>query len=163
MLKMSLSQSDAFRASWIFFASPTERAKLVSAAKNVLLVSFVLPYLAFVALVLMFFTENVPHLLVHLVVVGLVSHLVLQIITFVDPELPFSKPHMKGRSSTRVFIILAVVTMGSVVFPLLAPLVYRTTLRITITLVTLAGLSVLLDRLTRLRVATLADKLEFEG
>ena len=163
MLKMSLSQSDAFRASWIFFASPIERAKLVSAAKNVLLVSFVLPYLAFVALVLAFFTENVSHLLVHLVVVGLVSHLVLQIITFVDPELPFSKPHMKGRSSTRIFIILAVVTVGSVVFPLLAPLVYRTTLRIAVTLLVLAGLSLLLERMTRLRVESLSDKLEFEG
>ena len=163
MLKMSLSQSDAFRASWIFFASPIERAKLVTAAKNVLLVSFVLPYLAFVALVLVFFTDNVGHLLVHLLVVGLVSHLVLQIITFVDPELPFSKPHIKGRSSTRVFIILAIVTMGSVVFPLVAPLVYRTTFRISITLAVLAVLSLLLDRMTRARVAVLSENLEFEG
>ena len=163
MLKMSLSQSDAFRASWIFFASPIHRATLVSATKNVLLVSFVLPYLAFVALVLVFFTDNVPHLLVHLLVVGLVSHLVLQIVTFVDPELPFSKPHMKGRSSTRVFIVLAIVTMGSVVFPLVAPIVYRTTLRIAVTLLVLAGLSLLLDRMTRLRVEVLADNLEFEG
>ncbi len=163
MLKLSLSQSDAFRASWIFFASPADRARLVTAAKNVLLVSFVLPYLIFVAAVLVFFTDNVAHLLVHLLIVGLVSHLVLQVITFVDPVLPFSKPHMKGRSSTRVFMILAIVTIGSVAFPLLAPVVYRTTSGIVIALMTLLGASVLLDRLTRARVSTLAAKLEFQG
>ena len=163
MLKMSLTQSDAFRASWIFFASPTERATLVTAAKNVLLVSFVLPYLAFVSLVLVFFTDNVPHLLVHLLVLGLVSHLVLQVITFVDPVLPFSKPHMKGRSTTRVFVILAIVTIGSIGFPLLAPLVYRTTLGIAGALLTLGAISLLLDRLTKVRVTALAEKLEFEG
>ena len=38
MLKMNLSRSDAFRASWIFFSCPIDRTRMVRAAKNVLVV-----------------------------------------------------------------------------------------------------------------------------
>ena len=163
MLKMSASQSDAYRASWIFFSSPTERFRLVTAAKNVLLVSFVLPYLAFVAVVLSFFTSHVPHLLIHLLVVGLMSHLVLQAITFADPELPFAKPNIKGRSSVRVFVVITVIAVASIAVPRLAPLLYSTTTGIVGTVLGLVALSVILTRLTRLRVERLAERLEFQG
>ena len=52
MLKMNLGRSDAYRASWIFFATPADRTRLVRAAKNVLVVTFLVPYLLCVAAVL---------------------------------------------------------------------------------------------------------------
>jgi hypothetical protein len=163
MLKMSLGRSDAFRASWIFFACPIDRTKLVRAAKNVLVVSFLLPYMLFVAAVLAYFTVNLWHLAVHLLVVGLISHLLLQLITLLDPELPFSKPMAKGRSSTRVFVVSAAVGFGAVFFPLAGPVIYASPARIVVTVVILVGISVLMERLTRVRVEAQAEKLEFEG
>ena len=66
MLKMNLGRSDAFRASWIFFACPIDRTLMVRAAKNVLVVGFLLPYMLMVGVVLSFYTTNVVHLIVHL-------------------------------------------------------------------------------------------------
>jgi hypothetical protein len=163
MLKMNLARSDAFRASWIFFACPMDRTKMVRAAKNVLVVGFLVPYILVVAVVLAFLSANLWHLAIHLLVVGLISHLVLQVVTLIDPELPFSKPLQKGRSSTRVFILIVVVGMGSVLLPLLSPLVYGSAWATSILLVVLVGLSVLLERMTRLRIEAQAAKLEFEG
>ena len=163
MLKMSLERSDAFRASWIFFACPSDRTRLVAAAKNVLVVTFILPYLVCVGLAVAYFSENFLHLLVHLTLIGLLSHLVLQFITFVAPELPFSQPLVKGRSSTRVFVLSMLVAIGAVLFPLLASLIYRSTWATVGTFVVVIAVTVAMERLTRLRIEAQTAKLEFEG
>jgi len=163
MLKVNLSRSDAFRASWIFFSSPTDRTRLVLAAKNVLVVTFIIPYLCLVALALTWFTASVPHLFVHLFVVGLLSHLVLQIITVINPELPFSRPASRSRSSTRVFVIVMIVSFGAIFFPLLGPVIYRTPLRMIASVLVLVSTSVLLERVTRARIEAQAARLEFEA
>ncbi len=163
MLKMNLGRSDAFRASWIFFASPSDRVRLIRAAKDVLVTTFLLPYIVCVAIVVSFFTENVPHLLIHLALIGIISHLVLQVITLIDPELPFSKPMAKSRTSTRVFVLVGCVSFGAVFFPLVSPLVYRSSLAIALTFGSLIGVSILVERLTKLRIENQTAKLEFEG
>ena len=163
MLKMNLTRSDAFRASWVFFSCPVDRTAMVRAAKNVLVVGFLLPYLLVVAVVLAFLSSYRLHLAIHLLIVGLLSHLVLQIVTLLEPELPFSKPTQKGRSSTRIFALMAVVGVGTVILPLAAPLIYRSSVATIIVMAPLAGASVLLERLTRLRIERQAAELEFEG
>jgi hypothetical protein len=136
---------------------------MVQAAKNVLVVAFLLPYILIVGVVLSFYTTNVWHLAVHLTVVGLISHLSLQMITFFDPELPFSKPAQKGRSSARIMMVMMTVGIGSVVLPAAATVMYRNSIVTTVLVATLVGLSVLVERLTRLRVEAHASMLEFEG
>ncbi|HYN09087.1 MAG TPA: hypothetical protein VES67_17020 [Vicinamibacterales bacterium] len=163
MLKLNLSRSDAYRASWIFFATPADRVRVVQSSKNILVVTFLLPYLALVGLVLAYFSTNVLHVAVHLLVITLVSHLVLQIVTFVEPELPFAKPMVKGSASTRVFGIIVLVVIVASVLPHLAPLIYRST---AVTVAGIAGLvllSLLIDRFTRLRIEAQTAGLEFEG
>jgi hypothetical protein len=163
MLKMQLARSDSFRASWIFFSSPMDRTRMVQSAKNYLLVGFLLPYLVVVGIVLAYFSEQRMHLAVHLLVIALFSHVVLQIITIVDPVLPFSKPVQKGRGSTRVFAIVFAVSIGSTILPVVTTLIYRTVLGTTMLFVFLGQASVILERLTRVRVEAQAEKLEFEG
>jgi len=163
MLKMNLGRSDAFRASWIFFACPADRTRLIRAAKNVVVVTFLAPYIAVVAAVAGYFSPNVLHLVIHLTMIGLLGHLVLQVITLVDPELPFSKPLAKGRSSTRVFVLSFCVAIGAMFFPLVAPVIYRTPIAILAAFTAVIGISVALERLTRVRVEAQSGKLEFEG
>jgi hypothetical protein len=163
MLKLQVGRSDNFRASWVFFSCPIDRTRLVRATKNVLVLGFLLPYIVVVGIVLSFYTVSVPHLLVHLTVVGLISHLVLQVVTFLDPELPFAKPLQKGRSSGRVFSLMVVISVGVFLLPIAAPVIYRTVTGIAILMLTLVGSSVLVERLTRLRVEAQASRLEFEG
>lgn len=163
MLKLNLARSDSYRASWIFFASPSDRARIVQASKNILVVTFLLPYLTVVGVLLAYFTTNIPHLIVHLLVMVLVSHLVLQLVTFVEPELPFSRPLVKGASSSRVFIIMILAAAAATSLPHFAPLVYRSTAATAAGIATLVLISVMIDRFTRLRIEAQASRLEFEG
>lgn len=163
MLKLNLARSDAFRASWVFFATPADRGRVVQASKNILVVMFLLPYLAAVGLTLAWFSTNLLHLAVHLLVVTLVSHLVLQVVTFIEPELPFAKPLVKGTSSMRVFMVMIVVVLVAGILPHLAPYMYRSTVATLGGIVTLIVLSVMVDRFTRLRVEAQTAELEFQG
>jgi hypothetical protein len=163
MLKMNLARSDAFRASWIFFATPADRSRVVQASKNILVVMFLVPYLTAVGLTLAWFSTNLMHLAVHLLVITLVSHLVLQVVTFIEPELPFAKPLVKGTSSTRVFMVMFVVVMVAAFLPYLALLMYRRTATTIGGIVSLVVVSVMIDRFTRLRVEAQTAQLEFQG
>jgi hypothetical protein len=163
MLKLNLARSDAYRASWIFFATPADRVRVIQASKNILVVTFLLPYLALVGLVLAYFSTNALHVAVHLLVITLISHLVLQIVTFVEPELPFAKPMVKGSASTRVFGIIVGVVIAAALLPRLAPLVYRSVVLTVAGILGLVLLSVSIDRFTRLRIEAQTARLEFEG
>lgn len=163
MLRMNLVRSDSYRASWIFFATPVDRARVVRSSKNLLVVAFLLPYLALVGAVLAYFSSSAWHVAVHLLMVGLLSHLVLQVVILIEPELPFSKPLVKGSASTRVFMVMFVVGATAVLLPILGPFIYRNTLATIGAMAALVGGSVVLDRLTRLRIEAATAGLEFEG
>jgi hypothetical protein len=163
MLKINLVRSDSYRASWIFFATPADRAHVVRASKDILVVMFLLPYLAVVGGLLAYFTTNLLHLAVHLLVITLTSHLVLQVVTFVEPELPFSKPLVKGATSSKLFVVMFVVMAAATTVPHLAPLVYRSTVATAMCIGVLIFISWLLDRFTRLRIEAQTAGLEFQG
>ena len=163
MLRMNLVRSDAYRASWIFFATPVDRARIVEASKNLLVVAFLLPYLLLVGVVFAWLSPSIAHVAVHLLVVGLLSHLVLQLVILVEPELPFSKPLTKGSSSARVFVIMFVVGVSAAVLPAVAPLIYSSVAATASSIVALVVCSVVMDRATRLRIRQLTAGLEFEG
>ena len=163
MLRVNLVRSDAYRASWIFFATPIDRARIVQASKDLLVVTFLVPYLVLVGAVLSYFSPSVLHVAVHLIVVGLISHLVLQVVILTEPELPFSKPLVKGSSSTRVFVVMFVVGTSAAVLPAVAPLIYSSAAATVAALAALVGVSVVLDRATRVRIERLTAGLEFEG
>src|SRR5204863_8709543 len=113
------------RASWIVFSSPMDRTRMVRSAKNFLVVGFLLPYVVLVGIVLAYFSVNRVHLVVHLLVVALLSHLALQVSTLVDPVLPFSRPAQRAGSS-RIIMIMISATVGAGILPIAAPLLYRT-------------------------------------
>jgi hypothetical protein len=163
MLKINLVRSDTYRASWIFFATPADRARVVRASKDILVVMFLLPYLAVVGALLAYFTTNVLHLAVHLLVITLTSHLVLQVVTFVEPELPFSKPIVKGATSSKLFVVMFIVMTAGTLLPHLAPYVYRSTAATALGIAVLVFISWLLDRFTKLRIEAQTAGLEFQG
>jgi hypothetical protein len=163
MLKINLVRSETYRASWIFFTTPADHARVVRASKDILVVMFLLPYLAVVGGLLAWFTTNIVHLAVHLLVIALTSHLVLQIVTFVEPELPFSKPLVKGSASSKLFVVMFVVMTTATILPFVAPFVYQSTVATVVFIGLLATVSVLLDKITQLRVEAQTAGLEFQG
>jgi len=162
-LKLHLGRSEAFRASWIFFSSPADRTRLVRSAKNVLTVFFVVPYLGFVGVLLTLFRYDPGFVAVYILFTGLVSHLVLMLATLMDPELPFSKPMAKGRGgAATLFTIMVIGVIGSLL-PFLLERLMRSANAMSIAFTVVIGLTLVVRRLTRVRVERQAARLEFEG
>ncbi len=162
MLKMQLTRSDAFRASWIFFAAPVNRASLIRASKNVVVAMFLTPYLLFVMVAMGWATHNLGDAVVHIGLMGLISHLVLQLTILLEPELPFAKPTDKNRSAT-IFALFAGIAIINAVLSIFQKQLFGSWVNIAGT----AGVTILastfVELLTKARVDEQARKLEFLG
>jgi hypothetical protein len=163
MLKLSLTRSDAFRASWIFFACPADRARVIRATRDVLLVYFLLPYLIFIAAVYAWFIPNLLHVGVHILLMGLLSVLALQVQILVEPELPFARPPVKGREGGSLLVLMIVITAAAIALDALAPWIYQSLLTTLVVFGGLIALVLAVDWLTRARVISQAQSLEFLG
>jgi hypothetical protein len=163
MLKMHLARSDSFRASWVFFACPSDRMQIIRSSKNVLVALFLVPYLVFVVALFTYVAGHPVHVLVHVALLGAISHLVLQAALLIDPELPFSRPIQKGNKSTEVFFLMFVMVLIGEVGQFFMARLYASPVATigAFAVVWLAGIAI--DRLTRARVARQTASLEFAG
>jgi hypothetical protein len=163
MLKMQLTRSDAYKASWIFFAAPVNRARLIRAAKDVVVAMFLLPYLVFVMVAMSWATKSPAHAVVHVGLLGLISHLVLQVTILMDPELPFAKPMEKGRGPASLFALFIGIGIVNVALTVFAPQLYGSWLATAGAAIIAIVASVFVELLTKARVEEQARKLEFVG
>ncbi len=163
MLKTTLARSDAFRASWVFFASPVDRMALVRSAKNVLVVFFLVPYLTIVTVALAWLTGNVWPTLVFVLFTGLLSHFVLLFVTFLNPELPFSQPTVKTRASSSTFALIVILGLAIGFMGFFLDLAGRQPVTLGVIVAALVAASVVLDRMTRARVGRQTERIEFAG
>src|SRR5262245_37811535 len=163
LLKLHLTRSEGFRASWVFFASPVDRVKIVRASKDVLVAFFLVPYLVVLALVYTYMVGNLWHVAVHLALQGLLGYLVLQVAMLLDPALPFSRPARKGGNSIVMLVFLAAMGALSALLNVYSAPLYAS---LPLTLAVFAGILLsgfIVDRLTRARVERQTASLEFEG
>jgi hypothetical protein len=152
MLSQHFAASDAYRASWIYAATPADRARLVIALKNIAVVYFLLPFLAFVAAMFAWRMGSLSRGLLHAVLLGLISHVALQGAVILSPRLPFAMPPNKTQGSAALFAWMFVVIFGgqgALVF--LDRWVYVTTARTVAAAVVLVAAVLILDRIVALR------------
>jgi ABC-2 type transport system permease protein len=116
-LKHAVTRTDAFRAAWVFYASPADLPSLLIALKNVVVVYFLVPYLLFAGVLLATTAAHPLQVPMLIVLLGLLSHTVLMFDLIADPELPFSRPPTAGRQTASMFLVMTV----SVVLALVAP------------------------------------------
>ena len=163
LLKMHLTRSESFRASWIFFVSPADRMKVVRSSMRVLIAFFLLPYLIFVTLVYTYFVGNLLHVAVHIGLQGMLSLLVLQTAMLIDPALPFSRPTQKGRDSFVLLLFLMFITSISVFLSIFSAELYSSVPATIGVFGAIVAASLIVDLLTRARVGLQTASLEFEG
>jgi hypothetical protein len=165
ILKQALTYSEQFRASWIFFACPSDRLQIIRSAKSVVLMYFLIPYLLFVSAIYVFFIgiASIGHILIHMALLGLISHLVLQAYVLLDPELPFSRPMQTGRRSGTVIGFMLVMGLVSGLLQAFSAQIYQSRTATLVIFGVILGASVVMDLLTRARVEIQARSLEFEG
>jgi hypothetical protein len=163
MLKPALTRSDAFRASWIFFACPADRLRIIRSAKNVLVAFFLLPYLLFIGAIFLYLSHNVWHVVVHVALLGLISHLVLQANVLLDPELPFSRPMQVNRRANSIIMLMVVMFVISALLQGFSATLYQSPTATAIAFGVVITASIVMELLTRARVELQARSLEFEG
>lgn len=164
MLMQSLRQSDSFRAAWVFFSTPVDRAGIVVRTGYCVILFFLLPYTVLVAAIFAWAFQDVWHAAGHAAVLGLLSSLVLQGSLLWAPRLPFSEPPQKAQWSGTVFAAMVIfgIFVGLILPPLLL-VAYSTTARTLGTLAVLAVANVVAPAIVRRALGPRVERLEFAG
>lgn len=163
MLLESLFRSDSFRAGWIFFAFPVDRARLVTGAGHCIALFVLVPYLTVLGGVFVWAFGDVLHAVAHAGVLGLISNLAVQLRLLLAPRLPFSEPPAKGGFSVGVFtaMVISGILIGLLPLPLHAA--YASTAATVSTIVALTVANALMPRFVARRIAPRLQRLEFAG
>ncbi len=164
MLRTFVTQSDAYQASWIFYAAPADFRRLVIAEKNFLMVYFVLPFLFILGAVFYYFFNHTLHMLLHILVLGLLAHLFLQLAFLYSPDLPFSRPNVRGsRSKNLAIFLVAAPFILYFLLPFIFEYVYPSPASYLVFTITILTVSLILESLIQVRVAAYLKRVEFSG
>jgi hypothetical protein len=160
-LHSSLLVSDNWRSAWIFFATPSDPARLIVAAKNFVALFFLGGYVFLLALLWSFLYQKVWHALVHAAVLGLIAHFLLQGAAILHPALPFSaEPHRAERSSQMMGLLLVGGIISGIV-PFVLPYCYARTSRIVVLAAVLLATTFALEHVVRIRARESVSEMEF--
>jgi hypothetical protein len=164
MLRTFVTQSDAYQASWIFYAAPADFCRLVIAEKNFLMIYFVLPFLFILGAVFYYFFNHTLHMLLHILVLGLLAHLFLQLAFLYSPDLPFSRPNVRGsRSKNLAIFLVAAPFILYFLLPFIFEYVYPSPASYLVFTITILTVSLILESLIQVRVAAYLKRVEFSG
>ena len=106
MLLEQLYSSESHRAAWIFFVTPSDRARFAARVRHFVTICFFLPYLVLAAIGLAWRFEEVWHGLVHALLLGGLGVLIMQAAQFLWPRLPFALAHNRPRARLPYFLTL---------------------------------------------------------
>ncbi|MDE2873799.1 MAG: hypothetical protein OXU69_16150 [Gemmatimonadota bacterium] len=162
ILMENLFRSESYRAAWIFFSTPVDRARLIGNVGNSVAIFFLLPYLAMLAGVFLWSFGNFWHAVIHAAVLGLLAHLALQMLLLVAPRLPFSEPVRKG---ARIGAFMGAVLLAILALALLPLLlwVYGQATWTAAAIFVLVGAAVLVPRIVVRQIRGRVERLEFTG
>jgi ABC-2 type transport system permease protein len=164
MLNAALANSDAWQASWIYYATPADRSRLVLASMEFVFAYFEIPYLVFLGALFFYFWGNVLHVVVHLVVLMLLSRLFLQFVVLCHPVLPFSMPSRKAQRSASMIIVMAFVPIASMLMLFVFPrFLYPNPPLLAAAIAGLIAFSWLLELGLKKRVQIRTASIEYQG
>ncbi len=163
MLMENLFRSESYKAAWVFFAAPVDRARLVSNSGNCVTVFFLIPYLVMLAGVLAWAFGNFWHAVAHVLVLGLMGHILVHAVLIAAPRLPFAAP---PRTGTKIGPVMGVMLFGAVgvgLLPLLLWVAYAHPLNTVAVIAVLTVAALLMPRFVTHRVRDRIGTLEFTG
>ena len=158
MIRGALSQSDSYRAAWIFHGTPASRPALVVAARNFVAAYFLVPYLLLLGVFYVSMVGKPVSILVHMSVLGLLSHLVLVFDLLLNPEIPFASPIRRGRLTASTIVSILIVTFIGTTLTFVLRLTYATVAGTTAMLVGLAALNIVGEVALRQRLVSLDER-----
>lgn len=159
----TLFRSDSFPASWIFFSTPADRARLVVNAGLCVTLFMIAPFVLVFLGIFAWSFGNLWHASAHTLVLGLIAHLAVQVMLLVAPRLPFSLPTKKGSRMATIFGMIVVGTVIALFLPLALWLAYSRTAFTIAYIGVLAALGAIMPLLVRRGVRSRVERLEFAG
>jgi len=126
LVKNALTYSTEKSASWIFFSAPIKRIKLIDTARTFLLMFFVIPYTLIIFSVFVSFTGALFHSIQHFLVIMLILLILIDILLYYFPEIPFSKDYKRGQNGAVIFFrVIAVIIIFPQVLNFLVTVMYQ--------------------------------------
>lgn len=161
IVRGAFSRSDAYRAAWLFYASPASAGRLLLGLKNVIAVWFLVPYSLAVGALLIVVLPSVPEAALSTLLPPLCGHLLLLGLLLLDPALPFSRPpEVAANTRSMLLLILPAMFLGQLLPAILSGLAARPAMAL-LSLVVLLAANVGMESLLRRRVDRLASEAEF--
>ena len=158
-----LSTSKSWRASWIYFTLPADRARLVVNASLCVTLFLVAPTAIVIGGVLVWSLESPWHAAAHALVLAVLAHLAVQARQLIGPHLPFSRPPMKGGTMAHTLGGLLVFAVIGFFLPLFLGVVYSIT-AVTVTFIGLLLLAaVAAPAVVRRGIRLRMERREFAG
>jgi hypothetical protein len=163
MLRGALSQSDAYRAAWVFHGTPASKSALVVAAKQFVVVGFLLPYLLLLGVFYVVMVGKPGPILLHMMVLALISHLVLLMDLLLNPDVPFSVPVRRSGLTATTIVSIVLVTLVAATLQLGLHIAYATIVGTIALIVGLLALNLVGEIALRLRLDGLGERAEFDA
>ena len=163
LVMQAVSQSENYKAAWLFFAAPLDRSKLLLAVRNAIIVSVVVPYLITLAIVL---SQFMPwyHATMHVLVLAAVGGFIFQIYFMIMAKMPFAQPRRPNSGGVARFAgIFLPVILAMAILVLDIYFGYRSPELFWLTFALLVTLSALLEKAVRARIRKKLAREEFEG
>jgi hypothetical protein len=98
----TLSTSASFEASWMFFTTPADRARLAASTRDVIAICTIGPMVIGLAALFLYAFGDLGHALGIAVTIGLISYTVLQLVTLHRPYLPLARPALTPGSGSAI-------------------------------------------------------------
>ncbi len=108
MIVTGTSYSASANASWVFFASPADRTKLILASTRFAVIFFCVPYLILLGGILTYFFGSALHAVLHCFIIFLNLIIMLQLMLTIMPRIPFSLPARAGQRSLAFFAMFLI-------------------------------------------------------
>jgi len=160
----TFATSPLHEASWLFFTTPADRARLITATRDIAAVCLIAPIAIAIAGLMWFSHHHLGHALLQAGFVGALGYVNLQLAVLFKPSLPFSRPVATGkRPSLPAGIGFLPMMTGAALFVVSGLFAFRSLTSFAITAVVIAATIVGLEVWTRRRLGVVSRKLAFEG
>jgi hypothetical protein len=145
-----LASSPADEATWPFFTTPTERSRLILAARNITTLIVLVPVALGLLTIFLYAFDHAGHAVVHAAAIAGLAFIQLQIAVILMPAVPFATPvGIKATWDARQFLV----AMGPMLLYFALRIAYRSWATTAIGLAAFVVIIAGLERALRLRLA----------
>jgi ABC-2 type transport system permease protein len=125
VIHYNVQYSKSWHASWVYYATPVDRLKLILAAKHLIIIMFFIPIGVILAITVTLLLDNVLHGILHAIFLINLCLLGLTIVNCISSRLPFSFEKSEGSNAlNNMFVITSCLVLIGVPVGLISSVGY---------------------------------------